>query len=435
MKLIGQKHLLNNTTEYPMPGMVVAMTMLLLTPFVSSLLPYGVLLICVYRVIRYDAKVFATDYCMLVPVMQLFCTPGRMSLLIWLCLFAAVWFFIKGRIRANSALVCLILLLNYFIARMQTNINDFVLSFGQIFMLYVLLPRLDVNSVERSSKVFCCSLLISSIYALLFREAPQLVPIRGIEGPAIWGTRIIRFQGLFTDPNYYMSLLIIGGSILCKLKETKRIRSVWFWSMGVALTFFGILTYSKTFFLVFLLLCGIYIVWQFWSRKAFKGMAFALVAVVVGFYVLLAENSPFAVVLARLTNSDDLSDLTTGRSDLLVIYWKNITENMITFFFGRGLGAPLLQGRGAHNLYLEIVYYVGIVGLILILCLYGGVVAELIKRNESARKQSLVAKYFVLVIMAVQYFALQGMFLVITYAGWFMALMSVNLTQKETEKV
>ena len=99
------------------------------------------------------------------------------------------------------------------------------------------------------------------------------------------------------------------------------------------------------------------------------------------------------------------------------------------------MGAPLLQGRGAHNLYLEIVYYVGIVGLILILCLYGGVVAELIKRNESARKQSLVAKYFVLVIMAVQYFALQGMFLVITYAGWFMALMSVNLTQKETEKV
>ena len=64
-------------------------------------------------------------------------------------------------------------------------ISDFVLCFGQIFILYVLLPRQDAVSAERAAKAFCWSLLVTSVYALVFRNAPQLVALRGVEDIAI----------------------------------------------------------------------------------------------------------------------------------------------------------------------------------------------------------------------------------------------------------
>jgi O-antigen ligase len=369
---------------------------------------------------------------MLIPIHQIFRTVGGMSLLVWLCLLSAIWFFVRGKIRANGTLIWLILLLNYFITRMQMNISDFVLCFGQMFILYVLLPKQDAESAERTTKAFCWSLTMTSLYALIFRSSPQLVAILGVESPAIFGMTIMRFAGLIGDPNYYMTLLIVGLAVLCKLKETGRLHNVRFWCLGIAMTAFGILTYSKTFFLVFILLAGIYIIWQFWNRRVFKGVFFASLAVVGGLYMIFSENSPFAVVMLRLTDSDSLSDITTGRSDLLVIYWESITESISTLLFGKGLSVLPIQGRGAHNLFLEMIYLVGVVGLFLVLCFYCSMVRDIIKENPKIRGQSASAKYAVLLIMMVQYCALQGAFLLVMYAGWFMAFISIKITPKES---
>ena len=426
MTVKQQMRRLGGTTEYPLAGILIIMGLILLSPFVSVYLCYGALLLCVFRVIRYDEKVFAIDYAIMIPVAQQFSNATGMSLLVWLCLGASVWYLIRGKIRMNGTLVSLILLLNYLLARMQMNISDFGLCFGQMFVLYILLPKQDHHSAEHASKAFCWSLLITSVYALVFRNAPQIVAIRGPESPAIWGTSIMRFSGLIRDPNYYMTLLLVGLAILCKLKETDRIGGGWFWSLALALTAFGVLTYSKTFFLVFILLGGVYIVWQFWSRKVFKGVFFTIAAVLAATYMLLSENSPFAIVIERLTSGDTLSDFTTGRSELFVQYWNVITQNIGSILFGLGLDAPIL-GKGTHNLFLEVVYFTGVVGLVLMAALYIGLVQDVQKGNREIKGQSLIAKYAVLLIMAAQYMTLQGMFQVVTYAGLFMALLSIHL--------
>lgn len=428
MKWNGRVRVAIGKSEYPALSILAVMGMILLSPFVSAYLCYVAFAICIYRMVRYDAKVFAADYCMMSPVCQFFRTPDGMSLLIWLCLVAAIWYFVRGRIARNSTLVCVLLLLNYLITRMQMNINDFVLCFGQIFVLYVLLPKQDAESAERAIKIFCWSLVVTSLYALIFRNAPQLVAIRGEESIAIWGTDIGRFSGLIRDPNYYMTLLIVGLAALCKLKEIGRMHRLLFWGLGLALTFFGILTYSKTFFLMFILLGGIYIIWQFWDRKVFKGVFFATAAVVAGMYFLFSENSPFAIVMMRLTSGNSLSDLTTGRSDLYVRYWNAITQDVASFLFGFGLNAPLL-GKGAHNVYLEIAYYIGVVGLVLMLFFYGSMLRIVKRRTRWGKEQSIIAKYVALLIMAVQYCSLQGMFEIIMYAGVFVAFLSVYITK------
>ena len=415
-------------TEYPAVGILLVLTLILLSPFVSAYLCYGAFLICIYRMIRYNAKVFATDYCILLPVTQFFRTTGGMTFLIWLCLVAAIWYFLRGKLRANATLIFLLALMNYLLTRMQMNISDFVLCFGQIFIMYVLLPKQDAESAERTTKAFCWNLILTSLYALVLRNTSQLTAIRGQEIPAIWGTTIMRFSGLCGDPNYYMTLLIAGMASLCKLKEAGRISALHFWVQILALTAFGILTYSKAFFVMFILLGGTYIIWQFWSRKFFKGMVFALLGIIVGAYFLLSKDSPFSVVLTRLTSSSSWSDITTGRNELFVRYWNVITENVTNLLVGFGLNAPLVAGRGAHNLYLEIVYYVGVLGLFLILGFFISLIRELQKNNPNVKKQSWLAKYAVVAIVAIQYLSLQGMFLVFTYGTFFVAFLTIKIT-------
>lgn len=429
MKIKTSIRLTGITSKYPISGILVAIGLVLLSPFVSAYLSYIAFMICIYRIVRHDAKVFAADYATLVPVAQFMRTTGGMSFVIWLCLIAAIWHFIRGKVQVGGALLSLLLLLNYLLVRMQTNVNGFVLCFGQMFVLYVLLPKQDTESSVRVANCFCWSMLLTSIYALLLRNAPQIELIRGPESPAIWGTNIMRFSGLIKDPNYYMTLLLVGLAVMCKLKETGRIRSVRFWVSAVVFTAFGVLTYSKTFFLVFILLGGLYIIWQFWSKKVFKGIFFASMAVLAGLFLLLSEHSPFAVVIERFTSSDSLSDITTGRTDLFKTYWNVISENAFNFMFGKGLDAPVIE-KGTHNLFLEIVYHTGFAGFTMIAFFYGSIISSIHKRTDRVNKQSIIAKYIVVFIMFVQYMALQGMFQLITYAGLFVAILSVNITEK-----
>lgn len=434
MKRMDRFCLGGETTEYPFWGMVLVAALMLVSPFVSDLIPYVAFVICLYRIVRYDAKVFATDYCVMAPMMSLMRTTGGMTLVVWLCLFAALWYLIRGGLKADSALVWLLLLLNYLVLRMQLNITDFVLCFGHMAMFYVVLLKQDEVSAQRSIKAFVISLLLSSIYALALRNTWQLRSIVGQEGEAIWGTGILRFQGLLADPNYYMTLLIVGLVLLCKLKDSGMIKTWFFIVAGIALIGFGALTASKTFLLVLLLLVGAYVLWQFWNKKVFRGIFISLIAVGVSGYLLFSENSPFAVVLERLLAAENVSGLTTGRTDVYGQYLKKIFETPLSALLGYGLGANGLH-KDPHNLILEIAYYLGVVGLGAIvgytICLF----RQMKLLTDQYNKQNFFAKYLPILFVGVLYFTLQGMFQSVFYAELFLVLLALLLIKRSEEEI
>lgn len=413
--------------DYPLGGIVLILLLILLAPFVSAYLCYVAFLVCIYRVFRYNAQVFATDYCILIPATQFFCTTDGMSLLIWVCLVAAAWYFVCHKIRANGALVCVFLLLNYLLLRMQSDIGNFVLSFGQIFLLYVLVPKQDARSAQRIIKAFCWSLLVTSVYGLVLRKTPQLVEIRGKEAIAIYGLSLTRFSALLKDSNYYMTLLMIGIVSICKLKELGKVSNPMFWAVSLSLALFGVLSYSKTFFLVFFFFASAYILWQFWTKRSLKGLVFSVFGIIAVFLLIFSSNSPFAIVMKRLTSAVDLDQLTTGRSELFTRYWDAITETPLKFLFGHGFNAPLLE-KGAHNIYLEMAYYLGIIGLLLMVAFYVALISMITKNNLAVKGQSMVGKYVVIFVAAVLYLSLQGIFQIVTYGGFFVAAISVLIT-------
>lgn len=416
--------------KYPQWGIIAVLALNFLSPFVSSLLPYLAMLLCVIRVVRYDEKVFATDYSILISSMMLFQTPGRMSLLVYLCLFADVWYFLRRGVKAEAAVVLMILLLNYLLLRMQMSVDRFALCFGQLFLLRILLPQQDRRSAERAAKAFCISLLVASVYALAVRDTWQFEAIRGTEAPAFFGSQVIRFYGPFQDPNYYAMLLVTALALMTKLKDSRCIRWGAFLLGSLALIAFGILTYSKTFFLMLILLVAVYLVWQFWNKRVFRGLFMTLAIVLVGGILLLSEGSPFAVVLSRLTSSADLGDLTTGRSDVFVEYYRAITESVGSALFGAGLGAGKLS-RDPHNLLLEICYYVGLTGLILMVAYYISLIKAI---DANLKAQNFIARYVVLFMVIMVHMTLHGMTAFPTYASFFLAAIAMLIIpQKEEE--
>ena len=438
MKITIQGHKIyvdrNSKNEYPRIGITIAVLLLYMAPFVSRWLALVSFAVCLCRVFRYNARVFATDYCFLLPLASLTRAPGMPMLLIYLCLIAGIWHVLRSGLRANTSLVFLIILMNYLLTRMQMDINNFVLCFGQMFVLCVLLPKQDEASVERSVKTFLTSLIISSVYALLLRNTYQLQALIGAESYAIWGTGIMRFRGLFEDPNYYMTLLIIGLALLIKLRECGMVNKSRFLLQGVALSVFGVLTYSKTFFLVFVLLGGTYVVWQFWSRKLISGLGMTVIAVIALCVMIFWEKSPFAVVLQRLLVSNNISDLTTGRTEVYLSYWKEITENLQSFFFGKGLAAEGLR-KDPHNIYLETMYYTGAVGLSLIAGIYCSLVREMKQQAPRVREQHFIERNVVLFMFLLLFFSLHGIFQIVVYGELFLAMLSLMIIKKPEEAV
>lgn len=416
--------------KYPMWGIIAVLALNFASPFVSSLLPYLALVLCVIRVVRYDERVFATDYCVLISVSMLFRTPGEMSLLIYLCLFADVWYFLRRGVKAEAAVVMMFLLLNYLLLRMQMSFDRFGLCFGQLFLLRILLPAQDAHSAERAAKAFCISLLLASAYALAVRDTWQFAAIRGPEDPVFFGSSIIRFYGPFQDPNYYSMLLVTAMALLAKLKESRRIGWIAFLTGIVLCAAFGVLTYSKTFFLVLVLLVAIYLVWQFWNKRVFRGIFMTVAVVIAGAILLFSEGSPFAVVISRFTTSTDLSNLTTGRSDVFLLYYRAITESLGSIFFGKGLAQGNL-GLDPHNLFLEITYYLGLVGLVLMVLYYVSLIRAI---NVNLKKQNLIARYAVLWVVLIFHMTLHGMILFHTYAAFFMAAVAMLIAPAEAEE-
>ena len=425
----GLRLKVNTALDYPVGTMALALLLIFLSPFVSAYLCYAAFLICVYRVVAHSPKIFVGDCALLLPLVQLFATPDGMSLQVYLYLFAAAWYLIRGSVRANSSVVWFLLLMIYLIARMQLAVAQYLLSFGQLFLLYVLLPKQDTDSAIRAAKLFCFGVVLSSAYALVLRDSWQLHQIIGKESPAIWGTSIMRFRGLIRDPNYYMTMLVVALGLLLKLRDSRRISLLTFWLLAAPTAMFGVLTYSKTFLLVTVLMAGIYILWQFGSRKLIWGCILTGVAVVGLGVLLLWEGSPLAVVLTRLNSANSLDELTTGRTAVYADYLEIVFHDPWSFLFGQGLAADGLV-KDPHNLYIELLYYVGAVGLVLYIGFYAALIRNLFVDKES----NFFGRYIVLLLVLILFLSLHGMFQLITMGDFLMAALAMLISKKVTEE-
>ena len=414
--------------EYPAVSIIVVLVLIYASPFVSLYLNYLAFLICIYRIVRYEESVFAVDYCVLASVSFIFVSTGIVSLFSWLSIVAALLWIIKTGVKPISSFALLVILLNYMLFRMQGEANTFVLCVSQMIMMFVLLSNQRQEGIVYCIKGFCLSVIVSSIYALVFRNASQINRLLGNEVEAYWKSSFTRFRGLFRDPNYYMTMIAVAIALLAVLYLNRYLSQKAFALGAGILTVFGALTYSKTFLIVLAVFAMQFVAMLFSRKRYILGILSVFIFVIVG---VILSRTVLAVTIYRFTSTDNLYELTTGRSELIAEYLHEITKSAGTLFFGKGLSAEIL-GRGTHNLYLEIVYYYGLVGLGIMIAYIVSLIRLTIRRFEdSIGKRNGILKYAVLLIFLLLFSTLQGLRFSITYVILYLSILATIIVPKK----
>lgn len=425
-----QKKLVLDRLQYPIPGICAILTLIYLSPFVGEWLNYLAFSLCIYRLAKYDVRTFSIDYCCLISVAAVFVLPSGISFVVVLCLIADAWFVIRDGLAINSALALLVLLVCYLLLRMQFAVSDFLLCVSQFIIIYLMLSFLDAQTIVLDIESFIINMVVSSAYALLLRKTSAITHMTGAEVAAYYGSSLTRFKGLFRDPNYYMSLVIMA-IVLLTLLYIKKYTSRRAFLLSIAcMLLFGALTYSKTF--IFLL--GIY--WLLCLFYLIRGKRYLLAFIYIfatAFLAVILSDTLFATTLYRLTSASSVRELTTGRSVLLEIYGREIISSPDILLFGKGMSAQLLK-KGTHNLFLEIQYYVGLTGLILYLLYFGILTAQVQKKYAAGNAAARLFSYSPLIVFIAAFCSLQGMFSVSVYTLLYLSIISIGIAQNDCPK-
>ena len=111
-------------------------------------------------------------------------------------------------------------------------------------------------------------------------------------------------------------------------------------------------------------------------------------------------------------------------------YLAAIIKTPWTFFFGYGFAEPVLA-RDPHNIYLEMIYYCGVVGIVLVIVLFAFIAGVIRQKEPRVSQQNWLEKYIPLLMVMVLYFSLNGIFMVEVYPNIFLAFLSIYIVPKE----
>ncbi len=178
----------------------------------------------------------------------------------------------------------------------------------------------------------------------------------------------LRYCGLWTDPNFLGCFCLIGILSLFRLKPQKFVFQLMIWAICAVIFYYGTLTMSRTYLVVFALLLGVYF---YRSMKGSGSMAFVAILVLavaipalIG-YVEMIENN-------RVVGNAE--SVTSGRFEQTIAL---LSGQLSDFSLLTGCGFnnweyifTLAPQRGAsHNTYADIILQFGLVGIITIIVL------------------------------------------------------------------
>lgn len=275
-----------------------------------------------------------------------------------------------------------ILALLAFIIFSLVNISDSTFTKLMELIIYFILAILVMNmkeniEVRKLLMYFVAGIIIASILGTYSDFIPGLSGfIRETRIKLNDGDVFGRFSGIQTNPNFYTMDITIAISALLYMIGMKKHH--WYdYVLVVALLGFGILSLSLSFILTIGVVFLIYFIYKitqlpklsFDVKSLMRGLFFIFLTL---FIISQISNLPYMnIYIQRLGIGSfvdkNLSDLTTGRSDIWADYLNLYLSDWKIFLFGIGFSVETYNLRQAHSYYLELLVHLGIIGTIIYL--------------------------------------------------------------------
>lgn len=246
----------------------------------------------------------------------------------------------------------------------------FILNFTVVFVAV-----LFVNERKLFGKytiIYAFGLLTSSIVRLVSYEIPAMnqyfLDMSTSITLLVNGNLYNRFSGLDQDPNYYSIQILIALTCLLVnvyIHGEKKFINIF---LIITLSLFGLLSISKMFLISYFLLILITILYLL-KNNIKNAMKFISILLLGGVFITLLGFDYFYDSFAQRLYLEKgvLNTLSTERGTIWSLYSDEILMNFNILLFGAGYGTGFLNDILSHNMYLNIFYYFGLIGALIIL--------------------------------------------------------------------
>lgn len=271
---------------------------------------------------------------------------------------------------------------------------------SHLLLLSFLIQFIDVNKfIVLISYVY--GVIVASFMSLFNGSIFRITQYVSTKEIRISGEMTSRFAGLYADPNYYTVNLIIALCIIVILYEKSIISPIVSILLSISLIGFAGMTGSKS---ALLMLAFPVLLFLYFSVKSKKYHIVLFAMIGVAFAISLIFSGKFEVfnnAIVRMKSASDAKSLTTGRSEIWKMYFEFFRANPTRVFLGNSINNVTLNGRAAHNTYIDLIYQFGIIGSIWFL--------EVLRRlyvNNTTNSLKNIANYSVIIVVLIMYFFL-----------------------------
>ncbi len=189
----------------------------------------------------------------------------------------------------------------------------------------------------------------------------------------------IRYAGYYGDPNFYSAHITaaLGGVLILLLETVSKKKLVALILMAGTLVYCGFLSVSKTFFLITVCLMILWILALLFNRGKISVKITMILVIIVGVVFLLSSTvftDAVDAIIARFGRDNNISDFTTGRTDIWMEYLQAFAEDPLLLLFGKGYTSVLIGGTASHNTIIQAIFQFGLIGCVFLvawfLCLF-----------------------------------------------------------------
>lgn len=246
--------------------------------------------------------------------------------------------------------------------------NGFANSYIFFFAMLLLFPCVtkgsdQVLSLWTLTIFFACGIITAAISAQQIARLPNISRFIKVDSYLT----ITRLSGYYRDPNFYSAHITscLAGIQILLSREKTRIRQLVLAVLAVLLIYCGLLSASKTFVVVSACLFFIWIPILMEHRSFGSSRVRVLVGILCAGFIVFTSNSfreLLRIMDTRFAYAANVSQLTTGRTEIWRSYIHELSHNLPLALLGEGFTAVTLNTKASHNTLLQGIFQFGLLG-------------------------------------------------------------------------
>ena len=289
--------------------------------------------------------------------------------------------------------------------------SEFVLfAFSLVFAPYMAMEFGKKYDFFLLTMFLSIGIVLASISSLYLIEFPSIA--RYIKYYELFG--VVRHSGYYGDPNFYSAHIsaAISGVLVLLLNNTSKIKMLQLAVVLMLLTYCGFLSVSKMFTLIVVCLFLFFVLEVMFKKGKMSLKVLLLLTFVVGALFLLsttAFSSLIDMMMSRLLRDENMSDFTTGRTDIWLEFFRLFKNDTSILLLGQGYTNIVITTKTSHNTLIQLIFQFGLVGFIV----FAGWVVCLLRvylRKEKITRNSFAQICIVLLGVVGPWIALDMLF-------------------------